>query len=112
MPDFEPAPDTAKKDTSEKLSDRRFRRYHRAAARRKQAAREDSHFFRAVFSIAGLGAALAIGLAVYFVGGGSDLSGLEALARPWLGPMSKLEVMGVGVIAALGVLFLWRVRKR
>lgn len=93
-------------------SERRFRRYHRAEARRRRQAREDSHFFRAVFSIAGVGAALAIGLAVYFVGGGRDLSGLETLAMPWLGPFSKLEVMGIGIVIFMAASFLWRVRKR
>lgn len=97
---------------SEKLSDRRFRRYHRAAARRQRQAREDSHFFRAVFSIAGVSAALAIGLAVYFLGGGRDLSSLSTLATPWLGPLSKLEVIGAGMITLMALNYMWRVRKR
>ena len=107
MPD--PTQSSQSKDA---VSNRRFRRYHRAADRRRQAARDDSHFFRAVFSIAGIGGALAIGLAVYFLTGGSDLGGIESLARPWIGPFTKLEAMGVGVIALLGALFLWRIRKR
>ena len=107
MPDLKPS-----SEKPSKISDRRFRRYHRAAARRRQQDREDSHFFRAVFSIAGVSAALAIGLAVYFLGGGRDLSALGAWATPWLGPFSKLEVLGAAVIVALGGLYLWRVRKR
>lgn len=103
-------PDT--KPTHDTASERRFKRHHRAAARRRKAAREDSHFFRAVFSIAGVGAALAIGFAVFGLTGGSDLGGLGDLARPWIGPFSKLEVIGVGMIAGLAALFFWRVRKR
>lgn len=92
-------------------TDRRFRRYHRARARRAKAAREDANFFRAVYSLAGVGAALAIGLAVFGMTGGS-VSGLEGLAQPWIGPVTKLEALGIGFIGFLAILYFWRVRKR
>lgn len=96
----------------ESVSDRRFRRYHRAAERRRKAERADSVFYRAVFSIAGVGAALAIGLAVYVLNGGSGASDIGDLASPWIGPFSKLEIYGIGFIIFLAGLFFWRVRKR
>ncbi len=96
----------------ETVNDRRFRRYHRAAARRRKAEKSDTYFYRAVFSVAGVGAAFAIGLAVFVLTGGDSLSGMETLAAPWIGNMSRLEVFGIGFIVFLGALFLWRVRKR
>ena len=92
-------------------ADRRFRRYHRSRARRAKAAREDANFFRAVYSLAGVGAALAIGLAVFGMTGGS-VAGLEGLAQPWIGPFTKLEVLGVGFIGSLALMYFWRIRKR
>ena len=91
--------------------DRRFRRYHRSRARRAKAAQEDTNFFRAVYSLAGVGAALAIGLAVFGMTGG-EVSGLEGLAQPWLGSVTKLEALGIGFIALLAAIFFWRIRKR
>lgn len=98
--------------SGDSASERRFRRYHRAAERRRKAERADSHFFRAVFSVAGVGAAIAIGLAFYALNGGGDLSGFSSLAVPWIGPFSQLEILGVGFILGLGTLYFWRVRKR
>ena len=98
--------------SSQNVSDRRFRRYHRAAERRRKAERADSVFYRAVFSIAGVGAALAIGLAVYVLNGGSGASDIGNIASPWIGPFSKLEIFGIGFIIFLAGLFFWRVRKR
>ena len=91
--------------------DRRFRRYHRARARRAKAARDDANFFRAVYSLAGVGAALAIGLAVFGMTGGR-VSGLEGLAQPWIGTVTQLEALGIGFIALLAVMYFWRIRKR
>ncbi len=97
----------------ETVSDRRFRRYHRQAARRRQQAKEDSRFFQAVFSLAGVGAAVAIGIAVFgMTGRGLDATALSDLTTPWLGPISKFEVLGLGFIAVLGALYFWRIRKR
>ncbi len=106
------SPHPEKNGSKETLSDRRFRRYHRANARRAKAAKEDTAFYRAVFSIAGVGGALAIGLAVFALGGGGNVSNMQGLVQPWLGPFSKMEIMGIGVIICLGIAYLWRVRKR
>lgn len=92
--------------------DRRFRRYHRARARQAKNAREDTNFFRAVYSLAGVGAALAIGLAVFGMTGGSSISGMEGLAQPWIGSLTKLEALGIGFIGLLAAMYFWRVRKR
>lgn len=104
--------DSSLSSSNESAGERRFRRSHRAAQRRRAAERADSRFFRAVFSIAGVGAALAVGLAVFAMNGGGDVSGLTGLAEPWIGGFSRLEVFGIVFILCLGALFFWRVRKR
>ena len=75
---------SSEKKSSESISDRRFRRYNHRKMQQNKAAREDAVFYRAVFSIAGIGAALAIGLAVFAMNGGGDLSG-----RPGPGPLAR-----------------------
>lgn len=92
--------------------DRRFRRYHRARARRVQQAKDDANFFRAVYSLAGVGGAMAIGLAVLGMTGGRGVEGMDGLAQPWIGPVTKLEALGLAFIAMLAVIFFWRIRKR
>ena len=97
----------------ETVSDRRFRRYHRQAARRRKQAREDTRFFQAVFSLAGVAAAIAIGIAVFGItGGGVNAGALNDLTRPWIGPMSKFEFFGLVFIVVLGGIYFWRIRKR
>ena len=97
----------------ETVSERRFRRYHKQAERRRRQAREDTRFFQAVFSLAGVAAAVAIGIAVFgMTGGGVDTGSLANMAEPWLGPLSKFEVFGLGFILVLGTLYFWRIRKR
>ena len=97
----------------ETVSERRFRRYHKQAARRRQQAKEDTRFFQAVFSVAGVAAAIAIGIAVFgMTGGGIAPGALADLAQPWLGPLSKFEVLGLGFITVLGALYFWRIRTR
>lgn len=102
------SPDTEKPSSQ----DRRFRRYKRAELRRRKAERADTVFYRAVFSIAGVGAALAIGLAVMVMNGGVDMSAMGNLAEPWIGSMSRLDALGIGFILMLAALYFWRVRKR
>ena len=65
-----------------------------------------------MFSLAGVGGALAIGLAVFVLTGGDSLGGLENLAEPWIGGASRLEIFGIGFILFLGALYFWRIRKR
>ncbi|MBC6402030.1 MAG: hypothetical protein GDA39_05045 [Hyphomonadaceae bacterium] len=102
-------------DTGHKpnISDRRFRRYHRQAERRRKQERRDSRFMAAVFSLAGITAAIAIGVAVFGMQGGRmDTGALADLTRPWLGSLSKFEVLGLVFIALVGGLYFWRIRKR
>ncbi len=102
-----------KKRRSDSISERRFRRHNRAAERRRKAAQEDSRFFRAVFSLAGVTAAFAIGLAVFGLSGGSiDPASMDGLLAPWIGPLSRLDIAGLAFILLLGGLYFWRIRKR
>ena len=101
------------KSGRDSVAQRRFRRYHRQAARRRQQEKDDTRFFQAVFSLAGVAAAIAIGIAVMgLTGRGPNPEALAALTDPWLGPFSFLEVMGVALILALGAIYLWRIRRR
>lgn len=93
-------------------SKQRLRRYHRREERRRAQERADSRFMAAVFSLAGVGAALAIGLAVWAMGGGGVSSDLGYLSQPWIGQVSRLEVLSVVFVAGLGVLFYIRTRSR
>ena len=95
------------------VSRQRFKRYHRAAERRRAAERQDSQFFRAVFSLAGVAGALAIGLAVFgMTGGNFDPSTMERLLEPWIGSLSRLQVGGLVFVIIIGGLYFWRIRKR
>ena len=97
----------------ETVNERRFRRYHKQAERRRRQAREDTRFFSAVFSLAGVAGAIAIGIAVFgMTGGGMSPGSLANLTQPWIGPLSKFEVLGLIFIALLGALYFWRIRKR
>lgn len=97
----------------ERPSDRIFRRSRRAEMRRRQAARDDALFFRAVFSLAGVATAFVFVL-IYLAssGGGEGLIAMAPLSEPWLGPFSKLEIIGGAIIALLAVIYLMRIRKR
>jgi len=96
----------------ETVSDRRFRRYHKAAARRRAEAKSDEAFFKAVFSLAGVATAFVFILIYAAMNGGGGLIGLAPLSEPWLGPFSQLELIGFGVIAILAAVYLWRIRRK
>ncbi|NNE56917.1 MAG: hypothetical protein HKN36_02315 [Hellea sp.] len=104
-----PDPENSKPGTGR----HRFRRYHKAQARRRKAELEQDRFSRAVFSVAGVAAAIAIGLGVLATQGPTiDKEAAANLTDPWIGPASRMEVFGLGFIAIIAVLFLWRIRKR
>ncbi len=95
------------------VSQRRFKRYHRANDRRRRAEQQDSQFFRAVFSLAGVAGALAIGLAVFgMTGGRFDPAAMDHMLAPWMGPLSRLEAIGILFVILVGGLYFWRIRKR
>jgi len=100
------------KTRGETVSDRRFRRYHRARARQKANAKADDAFFKAVFSLAGVATAFVFILIWAAMNGGGGLAALAPLSAPWLGPFSQLEIIGFGVIAILAAVYFWRVRKK
>lgn len=108
----------AKKDPEhplkkERPSDRMFRRSRRAEMRRRQAAKDDANFFRAVFSLAGVATAFVF-IIIYMAtsAGGHSMMSLAPFSQPWLGPFSKLEIGGFGVIGVLALIYWQRVRKR
>lgn len=94
-------------------TDRRFRRYHAAQARRRKAAAADERFSRAVFSVGGVAAAIAIALGVVSLNGlNVDPASAAYLTDPWKLGLSRMEIYGLGFIAVLALLFFWRIRKR
>ena len=100
----------------ERPSERMFRRSRRAEDRRRKQARDDSNFFKAVFSLAGVATGFVF-ILIYLAssamsGGGGGLAALAPLSEPWLGPISKLELFGGLFIGLLAALYLWRIRKR
>ena len=96
----------------DRVSDRRFKRYHRVAERRRAAAKADDAFFKAVFSLAGVATAFVFVLIYAAMNGGGGLIALAPLSAPWLGPFSKLELFGFTVIAFLAALYFWRIRRK
>ena len=96
----------------DKVSDRRFKRYHRVAERRRANAKADDAFFKAVFSLAGVATAFVFVLIWAAMNGGGGLAALAPLSEPWLGPFSKLELFGFTVIAVLAALYFWRIRRK
>ncbi|MEP6343667.1 MAG: hypothetical protein ABJ275_10150 [Maricaulaceae bacterium] len=96
----------------DKVTDRRFKRYHRVAAKRRADAKADDAFFKAVFSLAGVATAFVFVLIWVAMNGGGGLIALAPLSEPWLGPFSKLELFGFSVIAFLAALYFWRIRRK
>ena len=94
-------------------SERLFRRSRRAQMRRRQAAKDDAAFFQAVFSLAGVAAALVFVLVYGVWQGGFAIGGsLSQLSRPWIGSFSRLEALGVGAVIVLGYIYYLRIKRR
>ena len=100
------------KPRGDKVSDRRFKRYHRVRARQQANAKADDAFFKAVFSLAGVATAFVFILIWAGMNGGGGLAALAPMSAPWLGPFSQLEIIGFGVIAILAAVYFWRIRKK
>jgi len=45
-------------------------------------------------------------------GGNVDVSGMGDLAEPWLGPLTKLEAIGIGFVGLIALAVWLRMRKR
>ncbi len=98
---------------SEPVTERRFRRYHAAQARRRKADIANERFNRAVFSVAGVAAAIAIALGVVAMNGlNLDKESAAHLTDPWIMGLSRMEVYGMGFIGVMALVFFWRIRKR
>lgn len=99
-------------------SDRIFRRSRAAKARRQAAAKSDFKFIALILQLSVLVALALIALGVMaqkdLTGGGLNMSGMAGLATPWLGPFSKLEVGGMGLMALIlaGVYLRWTMRRK
>ena len=92
---------------------RRASRYQKAQDRRAQQSRADNRFYGAMFSLMGTLALLVVLVgAVMLNGGNVDVSGMGDLAQPWLGPLSKLEAIGIGFVGLIALAVWLRMRKR
>ncbi len=92
---------------------RRATRYQKAQARRQKQLSSDSKFYAAMFSIMSVLALLVVLVGAIMLGGGSvDTSGMAGLAKPWLGPFTLLEVIGVSFVALIAGMVYLRMRKR
>jgi len=99
--------------TNETPRIRRASRYQKQQERKAAQRAADNKLYGAMFALISILALLAVLLgALMLYGNNVDVSGMGDLAEPWLGPMTKLEVGGIGFVALIaGVVFL-RMRKR
>jgi len=95
------------------LSNRRQSRYNRVQERRAAQKRADSRFYAGMFSIMGVVAMFAILFAAISINGANvDVSGMESWAQPWLGPLTKLEALGLGFVGIVAGMAYMRMRKK
>ncbi len=100
-------------DEQDSYSQRRFRRYHRAQAKRRAAEKGDARFTRVIISITGIVGVVAVGLAVFGARGATmDMDRADYLTRPWIGEMTRIEGYGLGVILLIVLFFYLRRRWR
>lgn len=104
------------KTSSGQISEKRLRRatrYQKAQERRQKQLASDSKFYAAMFSIMSILALLVVLVGAIMLGGGNvDASGMAGLAKPWLGPFTVLEVIGVAFVALIAGAVYLRMRKR
>jgi len=94
---------------------RRATRYTKAQERRLAQSRADQKFYAQMFTVCGVLALFVIGLGFVAMNGVSANAGNETLAEmstAWLGPFSKLEIAGLGLVALIALVMYLRMRKR
>lgn len=92
---------------------RRVSRYQKAQARRAEAKASDNRFYASMFGLMGLVVMVALLIAALATSGGQvDVSGMEGWTSPWLGPFSKLELIGLVIIAVIAFFMYRRITKK
>jgi len=92
---------------------RRASRYQKQQARKAAQRAADNKLYGAMFALMSILALLAVFIgALMLYGGNVDVSGMDGLAEPWLGPMSKLEVGGFIFVALIAGIVYLRMRKK
>ncbi len=92
---------------------RRLSRYQKSQMRRQAQARGDQRFYAGIFAIAGFTALLAILLGAIAINGAPiGGAGMTDWVEPWLGPFSKMELVGLGFVALIALAVYLRMRKR
>ncbi|MEP3891757.1 MAG: hypothetical protein ABJN69_14965 [Hellea sp.] len=100
-------------DTKETPRLRRASRYQKQQDRIAAQRAADNKLYGAMFALMSILALLAILIgALMLYGGNIDVSGMDDLAKPWLGPLSKLEVGGFVFVALIAGWLYMRMRKR
>ena len=92
--------------------DRRPSRYVKAQQRRAAAKANDNRFYAAIFTLISVVVLFSLSISAVMVNGGSvDTSGMTGWATPWVLGMSKLEVIGLGLVGIVAVI-MWRKMKK
>ena len=92
---------------------RRATRYQKAQQRKAEQSRSDNRLYGAMFAMMSVFALLAILIGAIMMNGGNiDTTSMAGLAKPWLGPFTMLEVIGVGFVVIIAVMTYARMRKR
>jgi|GEM_PF-5095769 len=90
----------------------RISRYQKSQERRARQRRGDSRFYNVIFTIIGLTTLIALFVAASALrNSGIDVGFLSNLTAPWLGRFSKLEVIGIGIIALIALISYVRMRR-
>lgn len=92
---------------------RRASRYQKIQARREAQKRNDQRFYNGMFALMGFTALLAILLGAIGINGfGVDTTNMAGWTTPWLGPLSKMEVAGLGLVGLIALSVYLKMRKR
>ncbi|WP_409433855.1 hypothetical protein ACJ3XI_04935 [Litorimonas sp. RW-G-Af-16] len=94
---------------------RRSSRYNRVQERRAAQKAADNRFYKVIFGLITLMVLVTLLLAAIAMngsGGGVDLSGLAGWTSPWLGPLSKMEAVGLIIVGIIAILMYRRIRQK